>query len=346
MLLLVILRKIFPNCDPFSVRIIKSTLIIGIFLIIGVSETIAQQQSKTVFRFLSINSEARSAALGGSHVAYINPGFMLFHANPALVKPSSGRNFQLSYLNHIGDVGYGSASYLHRFDEVGDVSVSMRFLNYGDLTRYDELGNSQGSLSANDLALTVGWSSTLAENLYYGVSLTGIHSSLAGFQSTGISASGGLYYKIPDRETAFGFSLRDAGSQISSYNEISEPLPLNLAVSAVHKPEYIPIRFHVTLHRLTDWSSENANDQGSVSFTNEFMRHLIVGSEFIFGDHVSVQLGYNHWLHEQTKTGKRIDAAGLGIGFGLHFSNFDMNLARTSFSDMGNVLQLSIATSL
>lgn len=343
---MVILRKIFPNCDPFSVRIIKSTLIIVILLSVGVSDTIAQQQTESVFRFLSIQSEARSAALGGSHVAYIDPGFTLLHTNPALVKPSDSRNFQLSYLNHIGDISYGSTSYLRRFDNSGDISLSIRFLNYGDLTRYDELGNDLGSLSANDLALTVGWSSTAAENLYYGVSLTGIHSSIGGFQSTGFSASGGLYYRIPDRETAFGISLRDAGTQISTFNGVSEPLPLNLAVTAVHKPEYIPIRFHVTLHRLTDWDSESANDLSSINFGDEFLRHLIIGSEFIFGDHVSVQVGYNHWLHEQTKTGKRIDAAGLGVGFGLQFSNFDMNLARTSFSDMGNVLQLSIATSL
>lgn len=325
-------------------RILKPFVTL-LFLLTAVTVS-AQQQTESVFRFLSLNSEARTSALGGAHAAYINPGFMLLHANPALVRAGTGRNFQASYLNYIGDINYGSASYVRRFDELGDLTASVRFLNYGDLTQYDEQGTDLGNLSANDVALSFGWSAGLAENIFYGVSITGIHSSIGGFQSTGISASGGLYYQFERQETAFGIALKNAGTQLSTYNGISEPLPLNLAATAVHKPQYIPIRFHLTLQRLTDWNSKSANDEEDIAFGAELMRHVIFGTEFIFGDYVSVQLGYNHWLHQQAKTGNRLDAAGLSTGIGLQFNNFDINMARTAFSDLGNVIQLSFALSL
>lgn len=318
------------------------TLLIVLFIS---CELFAQQQTRTVFRFLELQPDARQTALGGPHPAVVKPGFSQFTVNPAFLFSDQKHNLQASYQNHLGDVNYGSASFFKSFDQIGNAALSMRYLNYGSMTEYDEQGNDLGSLNANDLALTAGFASQLAGNLYYGVSVTGIYSSLAGFQSTGVSFSGGLIYQFSDRETLIGASIQNAGTQISAFNEHREPLPLNIAIGVVHRLRYLPVRLHFSLHRLNNPDLETANDE-DISMFNKLMRHSLLGTEFLFGEYVTVRFGYDHFLQEQLNTGKRVDGAGLSMGFGLSLQNIDLHFARTSFSDLGNVIQLGMLMSI
>ncbi len=318
------------------------TLIIVLFIC---DDLFAQQQSRTVFRFLELQPDARQTALGGPHPAVVDPGFSQFTVNPAFLFTEQKHNLQASYQNHLGDVNYGSASYFRPVNNIGNAALSVRYLNYGSMTEYDEQGNDLGSLSANDLALTAGFATQLAGNLYYGVSVTGIYSSLAGYQASGVSFSGGLLYQFSGRETTIGASVQNAGSQVSAFNEQREPLPLNIAVGVVHRLRYLPVRLHYSIHRLNNPGLETANDE-DVSIFNKLMRHSLLGTEFLFGEYVTVRLGYDHFLHEQLKTGKRLDGAGLSMGFGLSLQNIDLHFARTSFSDLGNVIQLGMLLSI
>jgi len=302
----------------------------------------AQQPGEHVFRFLELSSDARSAALGGAHAAFIDPQSSQFISNPALLSSSHTDRLHLSYLNHLGDISFGTASYAFTIPGYGTASASIRYLNYGNMTGYDQFGNETGSAASNDLAFTAGFSNHLTESLSYGVSITGIHSSLAGYQSSALSVSGGLLYNFTDRETSFGLYLNNAGTQLSTYNGISESLPLNIAAGVVHRFEYIPLRLHLTLQRLNNWNLENPNDTEDPSFFDNLSRHMLGGAEFLFGERITGRIGYDYWLHGQTQTGKRIDGAGLSLGVGIHFDRIDIDFSRTSFSDMGSVVQLGI----
>lgn len=304
----------------------------------------AQQRTNSVFRFLNLETDARAAALGGHHAAYIEPDFQLFTQNPAFLESEQRRNFQISYQNHLSDINTGSAAYFHDFGTYGKAAATVQFVTYGDLTRFDEAGTDLGSLSANDLALTLGWGTALTDQLSYGLSVSGIYSSLGGFQSTAVSFSGGLFYRLTDR-TVLGAALTHAGTQISTFNGVREPLPLNLAVSAVHKPADLPFRFYLTLQRLTEWGLENGNDE-SISTAEELFRHTTFGTELLLGQRVTARIGYDHWLQQQANTGGRLDAAGFAFGLGIRANRFDLNLSRTSFSDLGSVVQLSLNASL
>ena len=318
----------------------------ALLFLFATADLFAQQQNRTVFRFLDLHPDARQAALGAAHPALIDPGFSLMTANPAFLNNPQIFNLQASYQNHLGDINYGSASYFHNLGDLGNAGVSVRYLNYGTLTGYDEQGNDLGSLAANDLALTAGFATNLSDNLSYGISATLIYSSLAGYNASGAGFSGGLYYNFTDRETAIGASIINAGTQLSAYNETKEPLPLNISAGIVHRLQYVPVRLHYSLQRLHNPAPETGNDTESQSFIQTFFRHSAFGTEFLFGDYVTVRLGYDHYLHEQLKTGKRADGAGLSMGFGLSLNSIDINFARTSYSDMGNIIQLSMTISI
>lgn len=306
----------------------------------------AQQQSESVFRFLTISPDARTASLGGNHAAVINPQSSQFIINPAFAEISETGQVHLSYLNHLGDIRFGTANYAIRVPELGTLSSTLRYLNYGDMSQYDELGNDNGSTFANDVALTVGMSSSLSGNLSYGLSATGIYSSLTGYSSSAVALSGGLLYTFSDRETSIGAYLNNAGTQLSTYNGITEPLPLNIAVGVVHRLQYIPVRLHLTMQRLNNWTLENAGDDEPAPFAENLFRHMVGGAEFLFGDHVSARLGYDYWLNGQTQTGKRLDGAGVSIGVALKLNTMTIDFSRTSFSDMGSVVQLGVGMPL
>ncbi len=303
----------------------------------------AQQSGNSVFKFLELSGDARSAALGGSHAVFIEPQSSQFTHNPALLSASTTDELHLSYMNHISDIRFGTASYAHSVPKLGIFSASVRFLNYGDMRNYDEFGTDLGSATASDLAVTTGFSAELAENFSYGLSASAIYSSIAGYQSTALSLSGGLLYRMPERETSFGVYLNHAGKQLSTFNGISEPLPLNIAAGVVHRLQYIPVRLYLTLQRLNSWNLENANDSEPPSFIENLSRHMLVGAEFLFGDRITSRIGYDYWLHGQTQTGKRLDGAGISLGVAIHLNRLTADFSRTSFSDMGSVVQLGVS---
>ncbi|WP_340104097.1 type IX secretion system protein PorQ [Rhodohalobacter sp. 8-1] len=329
----------------FSVSVYKHLLYLILFSCIS-SAVAAQNQSESVYRFLTINPDARSAGLGGSHAAMINPTSAQFVINPAFLNRSETDRVYLSYLNHLGDIRYGTANYARELPGFGNVSASLRYLSYGALTRFDEMGNDLGSASANDLALTVGFGTSLTNQLSYGLSITGIHSSLIGYRSSAVSFSGGLLYNLEGRETSIGAYLNNAGAQITTYNGLSESLPLNLALGIAHRLQYIPVRLHFTLKNLNNWPLEYADDETIPSFFDALPRHITGGAEFLFGERVSARIGFDPWLNNQTRTGKRIDGAGFSFGFAIHLNTIDIDFSRTSFSDMGSVVQLGIGLKL
>jgi hypothetical protein len=100
------------------------------------------------------------------------------------------------------------------------------------------------------------------------------------------------------------------------------------------------------MKRLNDWPLEYIDDEDAPSFFDALPRHMVGGAEFLFGERVTARIGYDSWLNSQTRTGKRVDGAGLSFGIAIHLNAMDIDFSRTSFSDMGSVVQLGIGLKL
>lgn len=322
----------------------KTILLSSVFCLFALKSF--SQQSGEVFRFLELNQHAKAAALGGNHPAIESADFSLFTINPAYLSLEQNQNLQASYINHLDDISFGSASYQHNFEGIGSFGISLHVLGYGDLTRFDEFGNDLGNFSANDLSLSIGYAMEITENVHIGALVTGIYSSLDTFNSSAISGSAGIYYLSGNKRTQLGASLRHAGFQLSTFNGRREPLPFDISIGAAHKLETLPFRFYITTRNLHDWNLVTANDSGSPGTADQIFRHFVFGNEILFSSNFIFRLGYDHLLHEQAKTGKRIDGAGLSMGFGVKVKTTEVDIARTSFSDLGNLIQLSLKLSI
>ncbi len=306
----------------------------------------AQSNNSTVFRFLEVTPAAKASALGGNHTGLYDADYSLFQLNPAYLQGSETRMISASFVNHLLDARMGMVHSALTINEFHTLGFGLRFQGYGDFNSLDEDGNETGSFDAVDIAFGTAYSTIIAPKIYGGISLDLIHSSYESYNSSGLAVSGGLLYRNPDKELSIGLAVRNLGTQLSTFNGIREPLPLDVSVGITKKPEGFPARISLTLRRLNDWDMRSVGEQQKPEFLDNMLRHLLIGGEFGLSPNFRVRLGYNHFLHEQTKTKENFDLAGLAFGIGLSVKDFIIDISRHSYSELGGVVQLSIRTTL
>lgn len=306
----------------------------------------AQSNSSTAFRFLELTPTARAAALGGNHIALYDADFSLFHLNPAYLNDEADGKISATYINYLADANIGFSSGAFTIKHIGTVGIGVRYVGYGDFNRLDENGASLGSFSANDLAISGVYSLRIAENLNAGASMDFIHASYGEYNSSALAFSGGVFYQNSEKDFSAGFSVRNAGGQINTFQERQEPLPLDVAVGISKKPEAFPFHLNLTIKKLNDWDLRTFGETESPAFLDNLMRHILLGGETSLGDNVNVRIGYDHYLHEQTKTGKTLDLAGVAFGVGFEIKSIQIDLSRNSYSKLGGITRISLKTDL
>jgi hypothetical protein len=308
--------------------------------------TAAQSNTSSVFRFLEVTPTARTAGLGGNHVGLYNADFSLTHLNPGYLNSSASGSISASYINLFADANMGFTSVAYEFDKVGTIAAGIRFVGYGEFDQLDENGNDLGNFNANDIAITGAYSVEVAENLNMGAGLDFIHSSYSVYKSSAVAFSGGMFYQDTASHFSAGISVRNVGGQITAYDDQREPLPLDVSVGITKKPEAFPFQLSLTLKKLNDWDLRVFGETEQPSFINNAFRHVIFGGETNFGENVSVRLGYDHYLHEQAKTGQDFDLAGVSFGVGFNIRTVTIDLSRNSYSRLGGITRLSLKTNL
>jgi len=324
-------------------RLLRVLLLTTLAIILA-SPLLAQSNSSSVFRFLDVPPNARAAAMAGNHVALFDADFSLFQVNPAYLNGSSSGRVSASYVNYLADANFGFASGAWHMKDIGTIGAGIRYSSFGEFDRLDEQGNKTGTFNANDIALTLGLGRQLLPKLRAGVSADLIYSSLDSFNSSAAALSAGIIYENPDQELTVGAAIRNAGAQFSTFNGRQEPLPLDIAVEATHRPEKFPVRVSLMLRRLNDWDLRIPGETSKPDFTDNLFRHVVAGGEILFTEHFIFRMGYNQFQHELLKTRENFDLAGTGFGLGIKVNRFFIDISRSSFSELGGIFQLSIKT--
>lgn len=322
-------------------------LLISILIIFIASQEIqAQSNTSSVFRFLDITPTARTAGLGGNHVGLYNADFSLIHLNPAYLSAGSSGSISASYVNFLGDANMGFTSGAYTFEKLGTLAAGIRFLGYGEFDQLDENGNDSGNFNASDVAITGAYSIKVTENLHAGAGLDLIYSSYAMYKSSAVAVSGGLFYQDTTSHFSAGISIRNLGGQITAFDEQREPLPLDVSLGVTKKPEAFPFQLSLTLKRLNDWDMRAFGEAETPAFADNLFRHILFGGETNMGENITVRLGYDHYLHELTKTGNDFDLAGIAFGVGVTIKEITFDFSRNSYSRLGGITRLSIKTDL
>jgi len=323
----------------------KSLLFISIFCLFAIP-VIAQSDVSTIYRFLDVTPNASTAALGGAHSGLYEGDFSSYHINPAYLFGAVNGQVSATFVNLLADSKMGFANGTFQINENNQIGLGIRFLGYGDFETLDENGNELGDFNAIDLALSGAYATKLADQWSGGVSLDLIHSSYEQYKSSAFAVSGGIYYKDIESHFSFGASVRNLGTQLSTYAGTREPLPLDVSVGIAKKPENFPAEISFTLRRLNDWDMRTVSEIEKPDFFDNAFRHVVVGTTFDFGENFHVRLGYNRYSHELNKTKDNFDFAGVGFGVGFNVKDLIIDISRNSYSETGGVVQLSIKTTL
>jgi hypothetical protein len=306
----------------------------------------AQSGNSSIFRFLETTPNAKAAALGGNHAGLFDADVSLFHLNPAYLTPESSKSVSATFVNYLADVRIGFANGAYDLKNIGTLGIGIRYAGYGDMNEYNENGENLGSFRAGDLAFSTALSTKLSEKLSAAAGVDFIHSSYHTYSSSAITASGGMYYI--DRENRFsaGLSFRNLGDQLSYYNGVGEDIPFDVSLGISKKPENFPFQLSLTLRQLNNWNMKVVGETKDPDVFNNIARHAILGGEAAFSDNFKLRLGYNHFVSQQVNSDAALNLAGVSIGVGLNIKGIGIDLSRSSYSDIGGVVQISVRSQL
>jgi len=295
-----------------------------------------------VYTFLNLPASPRLAALGGEPIAIAdsdpNIGFVL----PSQLSPLMHRHLAMNYVNYFSDINIGQVNYVKHYDSLGTFSLGMLYSNYGKFNRYDQLGNEEGTFRAADYSLQAGYGRQVG-NFSYGANLKLIYSQLEIYKSLGTAIDLSGSYTSDSGLFSTALLIRNAGLQLSSYNDSREKLPFEIQWSFSRKLKHAPLRLIAVVHNLQTWKIGyiNTNDRSKnlsfdatqkeekVGFADHAFRHVILATELVFTPNFMVRVAYNHQRRAEMTwdTGKGLAGFSWGVGMKISRLRFDYALA-------------------
>lgn len=287
---------------------------------------------RPTYEFLRNDVSARAGAMAGSFVSMNNDPTGIFY-NPATIGTALAPQVVFGYTNHLLDINAGYAAYAQEFEEIGVVGIGANYVNYGTMDQRDDLGNSLGTFSAGDLALSLSVARPFEENLYYGITGKFIYSSIADANSSALAADIGILYLIPgDNPISLGATIANIGRQLNPYGTTQESLPLDVKIGGTLKPQHLPLQLNLNFHKLNEERD---------SFIDKF-NAFSIGGEFTLSKALVFRFGYNNERRKELKVGTSAGMAGFSLGGGLFWKNIRIDYSFNSLGKIGSITMISI----
>jgi hypothetical protein len=286
---------------------------------------------KSTYDFLRNDMGARSGALGGGQVLFIDDPTTIF-SNPAGLATLTRTKFSVGFLKHLMDVNAGYAGFGTEIEGLGYVGAGIVYTNYGEFKRTTENADVIGTFGAGEFAATVGYGNELRSDLRFGVNAKLIYSSLADVSSAGAAVDLGVQYVVTPDRLSVGASLLNLGTQLNPYVTTRESLPLDFKVGAALSPEHLPATVLLNFHKLNE-------QQDNII---ERLRAFSLGIEFQPDPSVNVRVGYNNERRRELKLGSSTGLAGFSAGIGFMTGNYALDYAYSSYGQIGGLHRISI----
>jgi hypothetical protein len=330
---------------------------IVLLLLFTLSSSYSQIGGQSVYQFLNIISSPRQAALGGKVIGTYDYDVNQPLFNPASINDEMNGKLAVNYGNYFGDVQYGTASYAYTHSRFRTFHAGVNYINYGKFDGRDEFGEETGKFSGSETALSLGHSYNFSGiNWHLGANLKFIFSSLEIYNSFGIASDVGLLHVNDYKTISYGLSIRNIGTQLSSYNGTKEKLPLEVLFGFSQELENVPIRWHLTLENLQQWEVSFSNPgrvqqtiegeeiKEKVSVLNNAFRHVIFGAELFPKKVFTARFSYNFRRSAELKILEQRTFSGLSLGFGIRFTKFrfDYSYSRYTLASNTSLFGLTI----
>ena len=204
------------------------------------SVTAGQSSGEAGYQLLRTYSGARPSAMGGAFISFSGDIHAVYF-NPAGLAEMKGRIASATYLNHILDFQSGFIAYALPLKKLGNLAVSLNYMNYGEIDERDIEGNKLGTFSAGSFYLTSALGRKINNNLMVGGSLKFIHSSIDNYNSSAMALDLGAIYHVPFIDDfSVGLGVFNLGTALSAFVDTKDPLPLNIVFGFSKKLAHLP----------------------------------------------------------------------------------------------------------
>jgi hypothetical protein len=324
----------------------------------------AQVGGESVFPLLDESPSARTTAMGGLFISVFDDDAGMALQNPALINPSMHNRLSMSYIDYLSDLKEGYAGYVRQFNKIQTTfNAGIQFLNYGNFTATDEIGNLIGTFNGSEYALTLGAGRTYAERFHYGVSATFLTSKLESYTANGAALTFAGAYHDSSRQFTATVLFKNVGTQFDSYlSGQNEPLPFDIQAGISKRLEHTPFLFSLVLHDLYRWDirydDPNESDESTILIdssqqqtdkkyiADKIFLHTVIGAEIFFGKAFRVNLAYNHQRRKELAFENRRGLAGFSFGADLTINRFTVSYGRAIYNVAGGVNHLSLGVNL
>ena len=326
-----------------------------LFFVWGITAPVfAQLGGNATYQFLNLMSSPRQAALGGKIITNVDYDVTQGLYNPATINLEMDNQLALNYANYLGDISYGTAAYAYTIDRrVQTFHAGITYVNYGSFDGYDENGNSTGTFTGNETALSFGYAFQIGfSDFYAGANIKLISSKLEQYSSIGGALDFGLIYINEYLEFNAALAIRNLGTQFTTYAGLNEPLPFEIDLGFSQKLKNVPIRWHLTFENLQQWPIAAANParvttdlsgnqtQEEIGFLSQLIRHTLVGAELFPDSGFNIRLGYSFRRAEELRILEQRNFSGLSFGIGIKFNKLRFSYTHARYSTASNTLSL------
>jgi hypothetical protein len=309
--------------------------LLSVLFIIFISTAPITLGQTTTYDFLRIDMSARAAALGGSFVTNNDDVDVLFF-NPAGLGFLEKDPVSFSFVKHLLDINLFSLTYSTEFENIGRFGAGVQYINYGSFDEADVNGNITGEFNAGELAFLLSYTNKFMNDFYYGANAKFIYSSIADQSSSAIGLDLGVNYEFPEIMLNLGASILNIGTQLSSYTDLKEDLPLDVLIGVSKRLERLPVRLSLDFHNLNQEREE---------FYQHF-KGFSIGAEFYLSEVFTLRFGYDNERREDFKLGSSAGIAGFNGGLGVNISEYKFSYAYSSLGTVGALQSLTLSTSL
>lgn len=310
----------------------------------------AQLGGEATYQFLNLVSSPRQAALGGKTITNFDHDVTEALYNPASINYKMNNQLAVNYSSYLGGISYGTAAYAYTWDRhVQTFHFGVTYINYGSFDGYDVNGNSTGSFSGNETAISAGYNYNIPfTDFYVGANIKVITSLLEQYNSIGGALDFGAMYINEKLDFHAALTVRNIGTQFSTYAGQKEPLPLEVNFGMSQTLENVPLRWHVTLENLQKWPIGGSNparattdldgnqSQEKVGFFNKGLRHLILGAELFPERGFNIRLGYNFRRAEELRIEDQRNFSGLSFGIGIKLNKLRFSYTHARYTSASN----------
>ena len=332
-----------------------------LFFVWGITAPVfAQLGGNATYQFLNLMSSPRQAALGGKIITNVDYDVTQGLYNPATINLEMDNQLALNYANYLGDISYGTAAYAYTIDRrVQTFHAGITYVNYGSFDGYDENGNSTGTFTGNETALSFGYAFQIGfSDFYAGANIKLISSKLEQYSSIGGALDFGLIYINEYLEFNAALAIRNLGTQFTTYAGLNEPLPFEIDLGFSQKLKNVPIRWHLTFENLQQWPIAAANParvttdlsgnqtQEEIGFLSQLIRHTLVGAELFPDSGFNIRLGYSFRRAEELRILEQRNFSGLSFGIGIKFNKLRFSYTHARYSSASNTSFLGVQISL